>query len=156
MATNYMAAAALGTDDQSKALSARSVADSSRPSTPGWGYAQPKTSVNVIPAIGNVRAPPKVGINEANKESMYHQSSLLLAVRQGDVAEVARVLKEGGEMGGEMGSEVGGEMGGEMGGAVGGEVGGEVAGVLAGELVGELGTEVAREVGTEVGSEVAV
>jgi hypothetical protein len=95
MATNYMAAAALGTDDQSKALSARSVADSSRPSTPGWGYAQPKTSVNVIPAIGNVRAPPKVGINEANKESMYHQSSLLLAVRQGDVAEVARVLKEG-------------------------------------------------------------
>ena len=89
MATNYMAAAALGTDDQSKALSARSVADSSRPSTPGWGYAQPKTSVNVIPAIGNVRAPPKVGINEANKESMYHQSCLLLAVRQGDVAEVA-------------------------------------------------------------------
>ena len=50
--------------------------------------------MNVIPAIGNVRAPPKVGINEANKESMYHQSSLLLAVRQGDVAEVARVLKE--------------------------------------------------------------
>ena len=101
MAANYSAAAAPWMKDAGRAASAASprgsVAESSRPSTPGWGNGikPPRTSIDVMPAVGNVRGPPRVVINEANKESMYHQGCLLLAVRQGDEEEVAHVLKDG-------------------------------------------------------------